>query len=329
MKFRLILYLWTIPVTFFQISFSIGFNKEIEIEESSKEKLRKVVQASRNNRLICIIPQEPKDGKKLWKLKYYSGRNAKYKDLSFIERNFKKSFPNIFKRLVNEDNIGEEIGVPAGSREGKLKESGLPPVQIETGKFVDLSEDDVDDDEDEVMVEVIPKDYATEFNVQFQFGTKAFCAFGNMANALFECSDIDAAQWFFMNRYQDYSLLEELYVDSTNKSYLNEYFLCLQIVRQHFQYNVRFLGNDHKPWDHQNTDQDVVKLVHLHKTDSFCTHVVCLYNNFIIDGSFRYFIKLSEESLKWICNNASFVATIYSIEQTPARKRKLEMNSHI
>ena len=303
---------------------SIGFNREVQIEDSSKEKLRNVVQTSKSNRILCIIPQDPKDGTQFWKMRYESGRNPKYKDASFIERNFKNRFPSVYKRLMDENNIGKEIKLPAGSRKGKPKESGLPKVNNQEDNNDNIFEENMEDDEDDVIEEVIPSEFATVFNVEFQFGNKSFCAFGNMANALFECGDKDAAQWFFMNRYQDYSVLEHLYIDSNNKSSLNEFYLSLQIVRQHFQYNVRFLGNDDRPWDHQNTDRDVVKLVHLHKTESFCTHVVCICNNFIIDGSFRYFVKLSELSLKWICNNSSFVATTYSIEPSPARQRKID-----
>ena len=74
----------------------IRFNKEFDLDEESLENLRHVVQKAKDNRLVGIIPQRDKDGKKQWKLKFESGRNPKFKDEKFIERNFKSRFMHVF-----------------------------------------------------------------------------------------------------------------------------------------------------------------------------------------------------------------------------------------
>ena len=101
----------------------IGFNREVTIEDSSKEKLQRVVNSAKNTRLQSIIPQAPKDGVQSWKLKFHFGRNPKYKDHEFIQRNFKERFPNTYQKLTDIRNIDKEIKIPAGSRKGNVKDS--------------------------------------------------------------------------------------------------------------------------------------------------------------------------------------------------------------
>ena len=127
-----------------------------------------------------------------------------------------------------------------------------------------------------------------------------------------------------MNRYQKYSVLSELYLDTNTSSSINEFMLCLQIIRQRFGYTVRFLGNDHKPWQHAEGDRGIVKIAQLQNHENFCTHVVCIVNNYIIDGSFRFFMKLSEAAMKWICNDLPFICSCYSIHMSNNRKEKIE-----
>ena len=302
----------------------IGFNREVNIEDSSKEKLLRVVNSAKNTRLLCIIPQAPKEGVQYWKLKFQSGRNPKYKDHAFIERNFKVRFPNTYKQLTDVNNINMEIEVPAGSRTGNLKSDEKVVDHMSEENSIEISDDDEEDDDTEVVTETIPVEYNTAFSVEYQFGSKSFCAFGNMANALHECGDKDGATWFFMNRHQKYSVLSELYLDTNTSSSVNEFMLCLQILRQRFQYTVRFLGSDYKPWENAEEDRGVVKIAQLQNTESFCTHVVCIVNNYIIDGSFRHFMKLSESAMKWICNDLPFVSSCYSLHMSNGRKHKIE-----
>ena len=67
-----------------------------------------------------------------------------------------------------------------------------------------------------------------------------------------------------------------------------------------------------------------MKYIEFEIPDSFSSHLVCIINGYIIDGSFKHMIKLSEDAIKEICRSDD-ISTIktYSIEQTPARERLL------
>ena len=214
----------------------LGFNKEVNIEDSSKEKLLRVVNSAKKTRLHSIIPQAPKEGIQQWKLKFYSGRNPLYKDHAFIERNFKLRFPITYQQLIDITNIDKPITPPAGSREGNLRDEETVSGSTNEELTIDYSDDEEDEDDVEVATEPIPSEFRTSFSVEYQFGSKSFCAFGNMANALYQCGDKDGACWFFMNRHQKYSVLSELYLETNTISSVNEFMLCLQIIRQRFQY---------------------------------------------------------------------------------------------
>ena len=57
-------------------------------------------------------------------------------------------------------------------------------MNVDEDSEIEISDNEDDDDDDmEIVVEEIPKVFKTAFTVEYQFGSKSFCSFGNMANA--------------------------------------------------------------------------------------------------------------------------------------------------
>ena len=165
--------------------------------------------------------------------------------------------------------------------------------------------------------------FATNIDVGFCFDSDAFCAFGNMANAMHIMGDEKAARFFFSHRHKNMALLQDEYQDMKMKLSGNQFAGALQIVRSVFKYTIRNLGHEHEPWKNINDDEGVIKYVEMQEEDNVFTHVVCIHNGLIYDGCFKKALKLSRESMLWLCNDKEFYMKCYSIEASPKLKRAL------
>ena len=119
------------------------------------------------------------------------------------------------------------------------------------------------------------------------------------------------------------ALLQDEYQGIEMKLSGNQFASALQIVRSVFKYTIRNLGQHHEPWEHIDDDEGVIKYVEMQEDDNVYTHVVCIHNGFIYDGCFKKALRLSRESMMWLCNDKEFYMKCYSIEASPKVKRAL------
>ena len=282
---------------------SMGYNTEYPIPQSSVEKLQEIV---RDAPLYVINKIQPViiDGEKKWKGKRRNGSHTEPQPLDWIRDSFMPQFENFYNRCLDDKNINKYLPLPAGKRVKK--------VMLEDREHYD--------EENSV---VIPECYCTETDVPYCFDTEAFCAFGNMANALQILGDDMGTNFFFINRHKNMTSIQEQY-PNINFSVNGNQFLCaLQIVREAFKYTIKNLGHNYKPWCDDNMDDGVVKYVQIHAIDAMYTHVICIYKNYIYDGTFRKCIQLSEDSMRWLAKEDTFHLQCYSIEPTKKLKRAL------
>ena len=118
-------------------------------------------------------------------------------------------------------------------------------------------------------------------------------------------------------------LLEKYTTLNTNSQAPNEFMCALRIAREKFGYTTRFLGVNHEPWKYNDEDSNVVKYVEIQGVSQVVSHVVCIYNRLIYDGTFGTCVNLSKEGLQFICNQAQFWTKSYSLEASKKIKKKI------
>ena len=188
--------------------------------------------------------------------------------------------------------------------------------------------DDSDNSDEETSN--IPIEFRGRSNVEFTFGDRAYCAFGNMANALALLKHEEAALFFFRNRFKPLvDLLKEYTTLNIESGSPNEFMSALRIAREKFGYTTRFLGQNHEPWLSVDEDKDVVKYIELQGVNNVVTHTICVFNNYIYDGSEKKTINLSKRSLKWLIKEEQFYIKCYSLEQSEGVKNMIRRRNRL
>ena len=273
-------------------------NKEYEIPQESKEKLFRMVQTAVRSTIDAIVPIMVEEVK-MWKCKHQGGYFSKPQTHEWVKETFEKDFEETYDMLMDDANLNKAITCPSGKRN-------------ETN------------DEDK-QHEIIPAHIIGRGKTKYSFGDNAYCAFGNRANGLHLLNDDKAASFFFANRFKTVSSLVADYTTlDITKTNINEFVTAIRIVRERFGYVTKALDMSHQPWKTNDEDRTVLKYVEIQGYETAITHVVCIYRGYIYDGAIGKTLKLSRESMEYICGHQNFVMKCYAIEQSLKIKKALE-----
>ena len=279
--------------SFFQ---KMGYNKEYDITEDSKAELVQIVRYGIRSQIDFLRPTII-NGKKMWKCKHKGGYFSAPQTYEWIKKNFDtEQFKDTFEMLMDDNNIDGRVPCPAGKPNDRDRRT-----------------------------DEIPTKFRVNANVEYCFNGDAYCAFGNMANAMFLFNDYEAASFFFMNRCKKLSdLIQEYTSIPANETRYNEFIIALRIAREKFGYTTRALAMNHEPWKNVSIDQNVMKYVEIQGYGNAVLHVVCIYNGIIYDGAFGEQIYLSRESMEFIAGDENFLMKSYSLEPSTKRSKGLD-----
>ena len=210
-----------------------------------------------------------------------------------------KEFKDTYKKLVSDRLVGKKIPCPA---------------------------DKSDDEEENIQaITNIPAHFHARGKVKFCFGESAYCAFGNMANALHLLKDDKAASFFFMNRLKKTAdLLERYSTLPVEQRNVNEFVAALRILRDKFDYTTKVLEMNHQPWILYDDEKHLVKYMEFQAYESAVRHVICIFNGKIYDGVLGQPIKVSKDSMQWLSGDENFLMKTYVIEPSSKLKKKLD-----
>ena len=272
-------------------------NKEYEIPDYSKKELYEIVQYAIRTSIDYIIPRMV-EGEKKWKLRYKDGKYSKYMTKMWIDEKFAEGFDVFYDKLLSDDYLGKRIECPHDK-------SDEEEVKVQTGTN-------------------IPAHFHAKGKVKYCFGESAYCAFGNMANALHLLKDYKAASFFFANRFKNKAELLEKYTTlPEDQRNVNEFGAALRILRDKFGYTTKVLGMNHRPWLLYDDDKNLVKYMEFQAYESVVRHVICLFNGLIYDGTLGQPIKLSKNSMQWLSGDENFLMKTYVIEPSSPLKKQL------
>ena len=275
------------PNSFFR---QMVYNKEYDIPQESKDILFQNVQYTIRNKIEYIYPSIVNETKQ-WQCKLKGGRLLQPKSLQWIQDNFQKDFEETYEQLISDEFIDKPIPCP--------ESIGESIVTMEKTKVP------------------IPFNMRGDMEVKYCFGEKDCCAFGNMANAMYLRNDSKASSFFFSNRFQTVSDMNELYTPSEGKqTNFNAFQTAIRIVREKFGYVTKALDMYHQPWLDTMENTDVVKYIEMQGFECASTHVICVYNGHIYDGALGTSVKLSRDSMKWIIGDDNFALKCYAIEES-------------
>ena len=283
------------PTSFFR---KMSYNVEYEIPQASKDELVAIVQVAIKDRIKSIKPIMV-DGVKKFRCKTHGGKTNEVYDQQWIDENFKELELDFYDKVMDDKFVDKKyVPLPSGMRDN------------DSGEENDKN--------------WIPHNLRSDVCVQYTFGDAAYCAFANMANALYILKDELPADFFFRNRFRNMTDLLERYTTlNTNFQTPNEFMCALRIAREKFGYTTRFLGSKHKPWHVDDLDLNVVKYVEIQGVSQVVSHVVCIYNQLIYDGTFQTCVKLSKKGLQFICNQKQFSTKCYSLEPSKKIQKKI------
>ena len=135
------------------------------------------------------------------------------------------------------------------------------------------------------------------------------------------CDDEKAAQFFFLNRNEKIDDLRKTHTKIHPEANINSFHLAREIVRQKFKYIVKFVkGQDliHLSKEMKNE----VLYVMLQPAEAIVTHVVCIHQNRIIDGTFHNQLKYNSECLRWLCSDSEYTFHGYTLQMSPRIERE-------
>ena len=234
----------------------------------------------------------------MWKGKRKIGSHTDPQNLEWLKASFLPKFKPFYDECMDDNNLGKHLKLPSGKK---------------TFDIADPMEE----------VSKIPSSILTEYSVPYTFGYDAYCAFGNMANAMHIYGDNKAARFFFSNRHKHMPLIQQEYPELQMNLTGNQFLSALQIARHMFSYTIKKLEYQHDPCNDSTNESSVVKYVEIERSDAAYSHVVCIHNNFIVDGSLNKVLHLSKQSMLWLCNNEEYYLKCYTIVPSKKVKRAL------
>ena len=140
-----------------------------------------------------------------------------------------------------------------------------------------------------------------------------------MANAVNLLGDEKAAQFFFHHRNGNMDDLRAAHTKIHQNASINSFHLAREILRQKFRYNVKFIkGVDLV--DIAESNKNAMLYVMLQPADAIVTHVISIFHKRIIDGTFGYQLKCTEETLRWLCSDSDYSFHAYILEMSATLK---------
>ena len=273
------------------------YNEEYEIEDTAKNRLLKMVRYLNGFAIEEIELVSVTNGKRKFRGKQENGHWDENLDQSWINFNFRTRFSSYYKQIMDIANIGKSFKIPSGA----------------------IEKDDSDSDDDDN----IPQEFQGSETVQYEFENKSACAFGNMANALGFFGDDKASEFFYNHREHDLEEMRNLHIKSGKEGTFNGFHLAREIVRQKFRYQVRFLKNHNLMEIVEKYPNDVL-YVQLHPVSTAFTHVICILDKEIVDGTFSKTIKCNNRSIQWLIKDEHYNFIAYRIELTSKVRRILK-----
>ena len=170
--------------------------------------------------------------------------------------------------------------------------------------------DDSDSDDDD-----IPKAFRGDKSVKYIFENKAFGAFVNMANALSFFGDDMASDFFFNHHENNLDEMKQKYTKKGTEVSFNSFHVAMEIVRQQFKYQLRFVKH-HDLMNVVEKYKNDVLYVQLHPVSSAFTHVICITNKQIVDGTFSKTLTCTDKAIQWVLKDNHYNFIAYCIEIT-------------
>ena len=152
------------------------------------------------------------NGEKKWRGKFKKAGYTDPQEEKWIKKSFYKKYRDYYDKLISDENIGKIQPLPSGQR-----------MQKSVGDSIEFG--DRDDNND------IPLQHRTNVRVQYVFGDREVCAFGNMANAMNLMGDDKAANFFFFNRFKSIETLLQEHPDIKINTNGNKFTCALLIAR--------------------------------------------------------------------------------------------------
>ena len=128
---------------------------------------------------------------------------------------------------------------------------------------------------------------------------------------------------FYDNRDKDLDELRNKHTKSSKKNKFNAFHLAQEIIRQKFRYQMCFIKGRDLFHIAKKYKGDVL-YVQIHGVSSAFTHVVCIWNELIVDGTLQSMIYCNEESMKWLIKEDHFTFVAYRIQISSKVERILK-----
>ena len=239
-------------------------NHPYVVPEASRKIIKKIYDEYAEGIFTYIrMTKDEETGEKRWE-----GKTAKkgitYKDginEDWLSENFKTFYRPFFDDVMEVENIWHQV--PVGVRSDV---EGLE--KIEDNSFVSI-----------------------------YLGNSHKCAFANMANALYEIYDYEAAEFFQENIYKDSRSLITLLNENIKKKTDNDFMIAVRLLQSMFGYVLTKLKTREKLKGSQPFGQ--IKYVTLLASIDGYKHVISVVGNRIVDTSNRKKLILCKENIAW------------------------------
>ena len=241
--------------------------------------MKKIFEEHEQGALKYIRLTIDKEGKKAWEGKT-SKKGVTYKKgitEEWLSENFKKYYLPFFQDITTKPNIWHEVPV------GGKADSNLPKI-----------EDDA----------YLPIYLENEHK----------CAFANIANALYEIYDYEAAQFFEENINEDMNNLIPFLNKSGGKSSANAFRIAVRLLQSMFGYKMQPMKQNDKL--KISSEFGEIKYVTLLASIDGYKHVISLVGDKILDSTNRKKLVHCKENIAW-CSTKT-------VEELEAGKQMIE-----
>ena len=255
-------------------------NTQFKIPQATKDVIRAIFKEHKEGAINAIRLKINDKGQQKWEGK--TGVDGiTYKELiseKWLKKNFEESYPIFFRSIMTETDVWH--AVPAGGKSTEVHNENLKKI------------------EDREMIPIF-------------LGDEPKCAFANLANALYEIHDYDAASFFEDNINKNYKDLIPL-VNTGRRSQvvMNEYMVALNLMQSKFGYQAKALKSDEtllEPLEFGHIKY-VTLVASLH---GGYKHVIAVVGDKILDSSNRKKLTLCKESVAWCSSKSAFELEVF------------------
>ena len=106
-----------------------------------------------------------------------------------------------------------------------------------------------------------------------------------------------------------------MYTKKGTEVSLNAFHVAMEVLKQQFKYQLRFVKHHDLMYVVKKYKNDVL-YVQLCPVSSAFTHVVCVMNQQIVDGTFSKTLTCTERTIQWLLKDNHYNFVAYRIEVT-------------